>query len=382
MSVLIKLYILVLKIIYFFLKLFPTKNKITFISRQSNNINIDFKLLIEDLNNRYSDYKVVVLTKKIESGLLNKIKYVCHIFRQMYHIATSKVVVLDSYSIPISLLKHKKNLKVIQMWHALGAFKKFGLSIRDKQEGTSTKLINIMKMHQNYDYIFTSSPNCNVYFAEAFGYDIDKILSYPLPRLDLLTNKKYIKDTNKKIYDKYPQLKHKKNILYAPTFRIGKSGVDRKRKSINKYLQKLIDEIDFDKYNLIIKFHPLSNDTINDDRVIVDKQFKTTDFLDISSYVITDYSAIVYEVAYLNKPLYFYSFDIDEFEKNRDFYLDIRKDMPGIVTSDAKKIINEIEKNHYDLKKIKEFSKNNIIKCKKTYTKDINDFIIKVLTND
>ena len=376
MNLIIKFCILCLNIIYSFFKLFKIKNKITFISRQSNNVTVDFKLLKDDLNKRYPNYKVVILCKDLKMGLFGKILYIFHIFRQMYHIATSKVVVLDSYCIPISLLKHKKNLVVIQIWHALGAFKKFGYSIIDKKEGTNPKLIKLMKMHKNYNYIFSSSPKCSKYFAEAFGYNIDKVLSYPLPRLDLLKDKKYIKETNNKILEKYPRLKHKKNILYAPTFRIDKSGIDRKKKSTYKYLNNLINEIDFSKYNLIVKFHPISEEKINDSRVICDNLFNTTDFLDLTDYVITDYSAIVYEASFLNKPLYFYDYDIEEFTKNRDFYLDIKKDMPGLVTDNPKKIINTIVKNKYDIEKIKKFSNDNIVKCNKSYTKDISDFII------
>lgn len=379
MTVMIKLFIIILNIIYLPLKLFKTKNKITFISRQSNEINIDFKLLIDDLNERYSNYKIVVLTKKIQNGIINKIKYVFHIFRQMYHIATSKVVILDTYCIPISILKHKKNLKVIQMWHALGAFKKFGLSIKDKKEGSSSKLIDIMKMHQNYDYIFSSSEYCSNYFAEAFGYNKEKVLPYPLPRLDLLNDKKYIKNKKEEIYSIYPKLKDKKNIIYAPTFRIDTSGMDRKKSKSTKYLKKLIDEVDFNKYNLIIKFHPLSNIDIEDDRVIIDKNFSTINMFLIGDYIITDYSAVVYEASFLNKPLFFYSYDLEEYTKNRDFYLDLKKDLPGIISKDPKNIIEAIEKDKYDLKIIKEFKEKNIKKTKKSYTKDINDFIVSIV---
>lgn len=379
MTVMIKLFIIILNIIYLPLKLFKTKNKITFISRQSNSINVDFKLLIDDLNERYSNYEIVVLTKKIESGIINKIKYVFHIFRQMYHIATSKVVILDTYCIPISILKHKKNLKVIQMWHALGAFKKFGLSIKDKKEGSSSKLIDIMKMHQNYDYIFSSSEYCSNYFAEAFGYNKEKVLPYPLPRLDLLNDKKYIKNKKEEIYSIYPKLKDKKNIIYAPTFRIDTSGMDRKKSKSTKYLKKLIDEVDFNKYNLIIKFHPLSNIDIEDDRVIIDKNFSTINMFLIGDYIITDYSAVVYEASFLNKPLFFYSYDLEEYTKNRDFYLDLKKDLPGIISKDPKNIIEAIEKDKYDLKIIKEFKEKNIKKTKKSYTKDINDFIVSIV---
>ena len=47
----------------------------------------------------------------------------------MYYLATSKVCVLDGYCIPASILKHKKKLKIIQIWHASGAIKKFGYQI-------------------------------------------------------------------------------------------------------------------------------------------------------------------------------------------------------------------------------------------------------------
>ena len=45
---------LVMKIIYFFIKIFTKqKNKITMLSRQSNNINLDFKLLKEELEKNF-----------------------------------------------------------------------------------------------------------------------------------------------------------------------------------------------------------------------------------------------------------------------------------------------------------------------------------------
>lgn len=382
MIFIIKIMIFICNFIYMFMKLFKVKNKITFISRQSNNINTDFKLMKDDLNKRYGNIEIVVLTKKLENGLLNKIKYIFHIFKQMYHIATSKVVILDSYCIPISILKHKKNLKVIQIWHALGAFKKFGYSIEDTEEGTSSKLNKTMKMHNNYNYIFVSSENVKPYFKEAFGTSLDKILTYPLPRLDLLNDKNYIKKTKNAINKKYPNLKKKENIIYAPTFRILKNNmIDKSQVNDIKYIEKLIKQIDFDKYNLIIKAHPLSNLEIKDERIIIDKSFTTLDMLLISDYVITDYSAIVYEAAYLNKPLFFYAYDMDSYLKNREFYIDYKK-LPGVISKSPKRIIEAIKNKEYDKKEIKKFSDENINKPKITYTKDIDNFIISIINLD
>ena len=382
MIFIIKIMIFICNFIYMFMKLFKVKNKITFISRQSNNINTDFKLMKDDLNKRYGNIEIVVLTKKLENGLLNKIKYIFHIFKQMYHIATSKIVVLDSYCIPISILKHKKNLKVIQIWHALGAFKKFGYSIEDQEEGTSSKLNKVMRMHKNYDYIFVSSEKSKEKFKEAFNSSLDKILIYPLPRLDLLNDKKYVKETKKNIIKQYPNLSKKENIVYAPTFRISKSNiVDKTQVNNVEYIEKLIKQIDFKKYNLIIKTHPLSNLNIKDERVIIDKKFTTLDMLLISDYVITDYSAIVYEAAYIKKPLFFYAYDKDTYLKNREFYVDY-KEMPGVISKSPKKIIDAIKNNRYDNKQIRKFSNENINKPKTTYTEDIDNFIISLINID
>ena len=41
----------------------------------------------------------------------------------MYHLATSRACIVDTYIIPVSILKHRDELIIIQIWHALGAIK-------------------------------------------------------------------------------------------------------------------------------------------------------------------------------------------------------------------------------------------------------------------
>ena len=74
----------------------------------------------------------------------------------------------------ISVVHHKKELKVIQIWHSMGAIKKFGLQVKkDKREEMEAR---IMHMHENYDVIVSSSKAMTPYFAEAFGYSEDKFI--------------------------------------------------------------------------------------------------------------------------------------------------------------------------------------------------------------
>lgn len=171
-----KLLIKCANFIYMFFKILPVKDKVTMISRQSDEKTLDFKLLEDEFKQRKPQLQVCILCHKLEGGvnakLMNKIKYIFHCLKQMYHIATSKIVILDSYCILISILNHRKELKVIQMWHSMGTMKKFGYQILDLEEGSNRKLATDMKMHKNYDYIFASSPAYANYLTEGFGYRI------------------------------------------------------------------------------------------------------------------------------------------------------------------------------------------------------------------
>ena len=305
----------------------------------------------------------------IEPGIISKIKYFFHMFVQMYYLATSKVIVLDGYCIVASVLKKRKGTTIIQMWHAIGAFKKFGFSILDMEEGTRKDLALAMKMHNNYDYVLTSSEYAKKYFAEAFNTDVSKLVVYPLPRVDKLINDEYKMKIRDRVMEKYPQLKTKKTIVYAPTF--------RKQAENEKKVEELINAIDYEKYNLIIKLHPLTNMKLKHDKAILDKNFSTVEIMTISDYIITDYSAIVFEASILSKPIFFYCYDYDNYFKKRNFYINYKKEMPGVISSQAKEIIRAIESNNYDLEKVRMFSKKYVEIDGKSVTKKLVEFIIK-----
>ena len=222
----IRVGVILTNFIYLFFKLLPTQNKVSFISRLDDNTPLDFSLIINALRKRRSSIKIEVLTKPLDYGLVAKIVYAPHILRQMYHIATSKVVVIDSYCIPICILRHKKSLRVIQLWHGLGSFKKFAHSILGKRESITNhvslnakKLAKLMHMHENYNLMIASNKTSAKHFAEAFNYSPDKVEVISLPRVDFLTDAAKVKSIRKRIISAHPELKAKKNILYAPTFR-------------------------------------------------------------------------------------------------------------------------------------------------------------------
>lgn len=372
MSLIIKAGILILNTIYSLIKLFPQKKKIVIISRQSDSPSIDISLLTNKLNELHPDYQVIVLCKTLKGNLVNKSRYLIHIFVQMYHMATAEAVILDSYCIAASILKHKQTLLIIQMWHSVGTMKKFGYSILDKEEGSSSKIAHLMKMHANYDYILVAGDGYRDHLSQGFNYPHNKIITLPLPRVELLKSVSYGKDVQSKVYKTYPELKEKKNIVYVPTFR------KTNDESFVHALSTLCNNIDYSKYNLIVKPHPLTDlSYFANENAIIDKKFSSFDMLFISDVVISDYSCIMYEAAVLNKPIYLYTYDYEEYMKTRDIYMDYKQEVPGPICETAYDLISSIDKCNYDYDKLNTFLNKYVFMGSNHETEDIVNFIFK-----
>lgn len=344
-----------------FMKLLKTNDKkIFFLSRQSKELSLDYKMLIDEIKCHYSDYKVVSINCMIEKGILNKIKYTKVLFVEMYHLATCKTCVIDGYNIPVSVLRHKKNMKVIQIWHSLAAIKKFGYQTLDKECGSSSKVAKLMKMHYNYDLVVSGSKAMIPYFSEAFNTEQSKFITCGLPRIDYLIKEN---DNNKnKILNKYPQLKEKKVILYVPTF----------RKNKEYYLEKMIEMVDKNKYELIIKGHPLKK--LNNAKI--SEEFTSLELLSIADYVITDYSAISIEALVINKPIYFYLYDLDEYSKNVGLNINLEKEFKSATFKDFKGILDSIENDKYSKKEYNKFKKKYLDNTKGNATEILVKHIV------
>jgi len=365
-KIILNVIIAMLKIIYAPIKLLKIQKKVVYISRQSNRETLDFKLIKNEMEKLYPNYKNVILTKKLEGGLINKIGYVFHMFTQMYNISTSKVVILDSYCIVASVLKHKKETKIIQIWHALSAIKKFGYQSIGTEAGSDELTAKIMCMHKNYDYVLAPSETTAKYYKQAFNVKEEQIKYLGMPRIDYILKKD--KGINEKIFERYPILKEKINILYVPTF--------RKDESIQ--IEELVNRIDTNKYNLIIKLHPLDTITpkIEREGVIYENEFSGYDLLKITDKVITDYSSLAMEISLLDIPVYFYTYDIEEYQKNPGLNFDFEKEEIGRYQATEVEELLQILEEDYDYKILEQFKNKYISVDKKDCAKKIVEFMM------
>ena len=363
----VKIWKVFMQITYFFFKLLKVQNKITFMSRQTNDKNLDFNLIIDEIRRRDKHIKLVVLNRRLNPGIKSKVTYFFYMFKQMYHMATSKVIILDSYAILVSILKQRKETKVIQIWHALGSLKKFGYSILGKKEGRNAVTAQIMDMHKNNDIILTSSEISKQYFMEAFNVTEDKMVVLGLPRIDFLQSEEAKEEVNERFFRLYPEANNnKENILYVPT--------DRKNKRVN--VNNVIKGVNYKRYNLIVKTHSGKEIVVIDGKKIVKGiYFLGLELLHVADYIITDYSAIVYEASLVNKPIYFYAYDYKDYMKNRGVYIDYKKEMPGFISKDIKKILTAIDKKEWKPDKVKRFANKYIEKRFENVTSSIVDLI-------
>lgn len=364
MYCLIFLFKINLKLVYFFIKLFPIKtNKIVFISRQANTPSIDFIILKNKLMQSNPNYEIIMLTKKIEKGFKNYINYYFHVYIQMYHLATSHICIIDSYCIPVCILKHKKKLSVIQIWHAMGAIKKFGYQTLDKADGRDDRLSKAMCMHRNYDYILSGSKEMIPYFSEAYHQKKEKFIVNGLPRIDyLIENRKRL---NIKIKKDYPILKAKKTILYVPTFR------NNEEIKINE----LINSINYKKFNLIVKVHPKSNVEFDNSQVLKCNKYTALQLLTVADYVITDYSAISIEAASLDIPIFLYLYDYEEYKKNNGLNIDLFKEFFPYAFKDSQELMKKLETKKYDISVVLQYKAKYLDSDFGKYTEKLVKFI-------
>ena len=206
-------------------------------------------------------------------------------------ILTSKVIVTDDYVKYLRYFPLRPEQRVIQLWHACGAFKKFG------QRGTNMSLPEDRATHAQYNLVCVSGENLRSIYADAFDVNYNKVKALGCPRTDDYFNKRLINKTKRKIYFRHPSLIGKSVIVYAPTFR--DVGCDR---------SEFHPELDFDRLSkdllpnqiLLICPHPVMKNDILPKKyknIRVMRDFSTNDYMLISDMLITDYSSVIFEYA-------------------------------------------------------------------------------------
>ena len=164
----------------------PVKNRVLFFSiRENNKLNDNLKIIEQRLKG-----KKVIAAKMLPHDSFFKLK-------MYYYIATSRVLVTDDYVRYLRLFPLKKEQRVIQLWHACGAFKKFGI------QGTTLSLGLERSTHIQYNLVSVSSEGIRDIYANAFDIDVTHVVALGVPRTDIFFDEEAIKKRCENIYIKY-----------------------------------------------------------------------------------------------------------------------------------------------------------------------------------
>ena len=270
---------------------------------------------------------------------------------------SSKVVVTDDYFYLFRKFGKKPGQKIVQLWHAAGAFKKFGM------DGTSLFPEVDRLYHKDYDLVSVSGENVRGIYAGAFGVEEERVKAYGIPRTDKLLNAEYVSQVRKRILTEHPNLAGKQIILYAPTFRDGK-GQDKHEFRPEMDFESLSHSLKENQVFLICP-HPVMQNRIvpgSYENIIQVEDFTTNEMMCVADLLITDYSSVIFEFSLLDKPMVFYCYDYDEY--NRDFYLDYEKDLPGKLLRSYSELEEYICKGDFnEADRAKEFRKWYMSAC-------------------
>ena len=97
----------------------------------------------------------------------------------------------------------------------------------------------------------------------------------------------------------------------------------------------------------------------------------------ISDILITDYSSVMVEYTLLKKPIILFVYDLDNYlEKERGFYFDYRKRVPGNIVQNTDELIEVIKNEDFNMKNLEEFANFQFDYFDEFSSKRILDYVL------
>ncbi|HCZ8165838.1 TPA: CDP-glycerol glycerophosphotransferase family protein [Staphylococcus aureus] len=304
------------------------------------------EMLRQNLDKKYDIHTVFKANITDRRGIIDK-------FRLPYLLGKADYIFVDDFHPLIYTVRFRRSQEVIQVWHAVGAFKTVGFSRTGKKGGPFIDSLN----HRSYTKAYVSSETDIPFYAEAFGIKEKNVVPTGVPRTDVLFDEAYATQIKQEMEDELPIIKGKKVILFAPTFRGSGHGtahypffkIDFER--LARYCEK-------NNAVVLFKMHPFVKNRLN----IADKHKQyfvdvsdfreVNDILFITDLLISDYSSLIYEYAVFKKPMIFYAFDLEDYITTRDFYEPYESFVPGKIVQSFDALMDALDNEDYEGEKV------------------------------
>lgn len=260
-----------------------------------------------------------------------------------YHLATSRYWV-NNQNFP-TYIKKRKGTDYLQTWHGT-PLKRMLHDIEEIQGRDETYLSRVSEAVSRWDYLVSPSRYATDCFKSAFKYD-GSVLEEGYPRNDIFYNENQ-EDIISELRDKLNIDHNKKIILYAPTFRDNQTSGKRFTMDIPLDFEAFHERFG-DEYVLLIRMHVVISKRLRISEEYRESIMNVSAYPDIqelmllSDILITDYSSVFFDYLNTDKPILYYTYDLEEYRDNlRGFYLNFEQEAPGPLCLEENQLYDAI----------------------------------------
>lgn len=275
--------------------------------------------------------------------------------RLLFHLATARAVWIDNYVPLLATCRLKSQVPCIQLWHAVGAIKRFGWKDPAIQKRSTRALERFRTVYSRFTHVVVGSDYMAAIFQQGFGIPPERIFPTGIPRTDFFFDVEEQRNIRNEMMQCLPHLQQKVLILYAPTFHQQEMSLS----SLQLDLELMYDNLHH-THMLILHLHPRVADHFHNpypDFVLdLSGQYPIQHLMSIADLLITDYSSIAFEYALLDRPMYFFAYDLNSYEDERGFWQTYEALVPGPVSKHTAELITHITSQTEDPSKRKDFA--------------------------
>lgn len=340
------------------------ENKVLFLEMRFTKLSNSFELIYKALEES-GEYDLKC--SYVQFNFIRGREFTQRVNEMLKELATAKYVFVDDASLILSSIPLRKETVAINLWHACGAFKKFGRSTAELKFGSSAATLDKYPNYGNLTHVTVSSPEVIWAYEEAMHLPKGIVKATGVSRADQFYDKEFVESRKQKLYEIMPEAKDKKVILYAPTFRghvATASSPDRI--DFERFCRELGNE-----YVIVCKHHPfVKNPPIIPEELQhfardLTKYLSIEDLLCCADICISDYSSLVFEYSLFEKPMIFYAYDYDNYCDWRGFYYDYSEFTPGPVVQTEDELLNSIKNidTQFDKQKVIDFKEKFMGSC-------------------
>jgi CDP-ribitol ribitolphosphotransferase len=337
----------------------PLRRRVVLATAHAARLGGNLAYIRRELAATHPEIEIVVLAHAPARGIGGRLTAAAHAILAGWHLATARLFVVDDYFFPIYVIDPRPGTTIVQTWHASGAFKKIGYSVLGKSFGADATLTSRVPIHANYDICLVGSQRAAPHYAEAFGLPLERFVSrLGIPRTDLFFDHQRRDAAVAALRRRYPIPEDRRVILYAPTFR-GDTVTDA-RQPDNLDIGLLRERLGSD-HVLLLRLHPFVRESVRVGPADAGFVIDVSDWRDInelmlvSDVLITDYSSAIYEFALLDRPMLFFAPDHQAYERERGFYFEYRRGVPGPVFDSTEALTAAVRAAAFDRERVAAF---------------------------